>query len=82
MIDISPKYFVDSYTTTNSGCYKEIMIYSPKVLRDEQDLTVILASVGYEDEMEKQLLEMNLSESIKIIRYTDICSYVVQNCQG
>lgn len=82
MVDISPKYFVDNYATTNSGCYKEIMIYSPEVLRDEQNLTVILASVGYEDGMEKQLHDMNLSESIKIIRYTDICYSLIQNCQG
>lgn len=82
MIDISPKYFVDNYATTNNGCYKEIRIYSPDVLKDERELTVILASVGYEDEMEKQLLDMKLSESIKIIRYTDICSGVLQDCQG
>lgn len=82
MIDISPKYFVDNYATTNNGCYREIMIHSPEILRDERNLTVILASVGYEDEMEKQLLDMNLSRSIKIIRYTDICSGVIQNCLG
>lgn len=82
IINISPKYFVDNYATTNSGYYKEIMICSPEVLRDERNLTVILASVGYEDEMEKQLFDMNLSETIKIICYTDICYDVLQNCQG
>lgn len=72
-VGVHAEYFIDNYTHTYRDNLNGIKIYRPEKLKTERDLTVLIASVGYEAEMEKQLNDMKIHESVKYMFYTDIC---------
>lgn len=73
LIGIKPEYFIDNHPSVSSGGFLGVEIFKPDKLGMELNVTIILATVGYEDEMMLQIENMDLDESIKIQRFTDIC---------
>lgn len=70
---IHAEYFIDNYAHSYEDKLNGIKIFKPEKLKMEKNLTVMIASVGYEFEMEKQLYDLQLHKSIKHVLYTDIC---------
>ena len=66
------KYYVDSNIEKQQESFFMKNVYSPDNLLSEKDCTVVIASYKYNDEMRKQLVEMKLPETVKIISFIDI----------
>ena len=73
---IHAEYYIDNYTHTYLDNLNGISIYRPEKLKTETNLTVVIASVGYEKEMEKQFYDLKAHASVKHVLYTDICMQI------
>lgn len=79
LIGAQPEYFVDNHPSVNSRHFLGIGVFKPDRLYEEVNATIILATVGYEDEMMLQIENMDLDKSMNIQRFTDICLNVKNN---
>ena len=66
-------YIVDSQPDLEGKSYDNIIICSPDCLRLEQDICIMISSIDYVADIQKQLLEMHLNQTVNVISYSDIC---------
>lgn len=70
------EYFVDNNCPANAGRYLGYRICMPDCLKQEKNLSVIIAALGCEKAIMSQLEGMGLDVSIKVIDYSDICENI------
>ena len=75
------EYFVDNNYFANVGEYLGYKVCSPERIKQEKNLSVIISALGCENAIKRQLAEMGLDASIKVIDYSDICGKI-QNMLG
>lgn len=63
------KYFVDNDPQKQGMVFHDRPIYSPDMLLNEKNVTIIISSNDYHDEMRKQLTDLGVCKSNRVIDY-------------
>lgn len=77
LIGIKVRGFLDNSENRQKEGFKGYSVYSPGCIQKISSGTVFIGSIMYADEMEKQLLDMKLPESIKLLKCENVFQRVI-----